>query len=242
MLVTNKMIIILPLLTIKSKTLKYTKINKFNMEIKLIICDFDGVLYNFDENNIQDGLYCNIKNTDPILHENVKNFLFRQNKHIFYAWMRGWVDHNDLHYLMAKKFNTTIEFLEKELLDSIKQFSLNWELLNLIQNYRNKGIKAYILSDNITPFTKILVPHFKLDNYFDKIYSSSDFHILKSDDNIKWLEDIIKTDNFLPEETLFIDDGETNIQNAKNRNVNTYLYNFDTRHNFENWARENIKQ
>ncbi len=211
------------------------------MKIKLFVTDFDGVIYNFDKNNIQDGLYCNIKNIDPILHKNVKNFLFGQNKHIFYAWMRGWVDHNDLHYLMAKKFDTTVEFLNKELLDSIKQFDLNWELLNFIKSCKNNGIKTFILSDNLSPFTEILVPYFKLNGYFNKIYSSSDYHILKNDNKGKWLEDIIKENNFLPEETLYIDDGEENIENAKNKNINTYLYNCDTRFNFDEWVNDIIK-
>lgn len=209
------------------------------MKLKLFVSDFDGVIYNFDKNNIQDGLYCNIKDKNPVLHENVKNFLFEQNKHMFYAWMRGWVNHNDLHYLMAKKFNTTVEFLDRELVKSAQQFSLNWELLNLIKLYKDNGVKTYILSDNITPFTEIIVPHFKLYNYFDRIYSSSSYHILKKDENGKWLEDIIRVNNFLPQETLFIDDGEKNIENAKSRNINTYLYNCDTRFDFSEWLKKN---
>ena len=55
------------------------------MQIKLFISDFDGVIYNFDKDNIQDGLYCNIKDKDPILYKKIKSFLFEQNKHIFFA-------------------------------------------------------------------------------------------------------------------------------------------------------------
>lgn len=209
------------------------------MQLKLLISDFDGVIYNFDRNNIQDGLYCGIKDKDPILHNNIKDFLFGQNRHIFYAWMRGWVNHNDLHYLMARKFNTTIEFLDKELFKSIEQFSLNWELLNSIKSYRDKGIQTYMLTDNLTPFTEMLVPYFKLNDFFDKIYSSSDYHILKSDNNGEWIENIIRENNFLPQETLFIDDGEENIKNAKDKGINTYLYNFDTRFHFDEWIYRN---
>ena len=34
--------------------------------LKAIFCDFDGVLYNFDNNNLQDGLYSGIKNVDSV--------------------------------------------------------------------------------------------------------------------------------------------------------------------------------
>ena len=103
------------------------------MQIKLFISDFDGVIYNFDKDNIQDGLYCNIKDKDPILYKKIKSFLFEQNKHIFFAWMRGWVNHNDLHHLIARKFNINVDFLDKELIDSIKKFELNSELLNFVK-------------------------------------------------------------------------------------------------------------
>ena len=209
------------------------------MQIKLFISDFDGVIYNFDKDNIQDGLYCNIKDKDPILYKNIKSFLFEQNKHIFFAWMRGWVNHNDLHHLIARKFNINVDFLDKELIDSIKKFELNSELLNFVKYCKDKGIKTCILTDNLSSFTEILVPYFKLDNFFDKIYSSADYHILKTDNNGKWIEEIIRENNILPQETLFIDDGEENIKNAKNKNINTYLYNSDTRFNFSKWICKN---
>ena len=151
---------------------------KYFIMLKAIFCDFDGVLYNFDNNNLQDGLYSGIKNVDSVLYKKITNFLFKQDKFIFYAWMKGYVNHNDLNVLMANKFGVDINYLNQQLFESITKFKLNWELIEYLNSKRNK-LKVYIVSDNLTTFNDILVPYFKLNEYFDKIYSSSEYHIMK---------------------------------------------------------------
>ncbi len=202
--------------------------------LNAIFCDFDGVLYNFDNNNLQDGLYSGIKNVDSVLYKKITNFLFKQDKFIFYAWMKGYVNHNDLNVLMANKFGVDINYLNQQLFESITKFKLNWELIEYLNSKRNK-LKVYIVSDNLTTFNDILVPYFKLNEYFDKIYSSSEYHIMKKNNENQWIKDILIENNLKANEVLFIDDGEELITQLKNFDMNTYLYNNEIFSNFKNW-------
>ena len=210
------------------------------MKIDLIISDFDGVIYNFDKNNLQDGLYITIKEKNPALHLKITSFLFREKKYIFNAWMRGFVNSRDLHILMANKFDTTVEFLDGELWESAKGFRLNWDYLNVLQMYRKLGYKVIIMTDNITPFRDILVPHFKLNDYFDGIYSSADSHICKLDEGNRWVKEIIEEYNCKAKNVLFIDDGEKLINELNAMNMNTFLYNEVSRGSFGKWMEKNI--
>ena len=69
-----------------------------------------------------------------------------------------------------------------------------------------------MLTDNfpcIIPFLKEM----NLDNYFNKVYVSSIYGLSKKD--LLFFENVINDYNIKPGETLFIDDNESNLDNAK---------------------------
>ncbi|WP_321438708.1 HAD family phosphatase [uncultured Bacteroides sp.] len=89
-----------------------------------------------------------------------------------------------------------------------------------------KKYKLYILS-NTNPFimgwarsTDFTSAERPLDDYFDKIYTSYEIKQVKPGRKI--FEYMIQDAGLLPEETLFVDDGSSNIKMAKELGMQTF--------------------
>ncbi|MDD2840265.1 MAG: HAD hydrolase-like protein [Rickettsiales bacterium] len=204
--------------------------------IKLILSDFDGVLNNVERDYTNTGFYTTIRNENPELMQNIGNFLFKSKTgHITKAWMQGDISYKELNVLMARKFNTTGEYLNKHLVESVKKMKLNDKLINFYQTQRAKGIKVYIMSDNMDIFSEISIKHFNLDKYFDKIYNSADMKQLKRDNNCELAKRITTEFGCNNEDVLVIDDGKKLLDELNEYNFKTFLYNNETQNQFENW-------
>lgn len=87
--------------------------------------------------------------------------------------------------------------------------------LKMLEDLKVKGYKLYLLSNtNPVIMSWALSPDFSssgksLDQYFDKLYLSFQMGVVKP--NAKIFEDMIADSGMIPEETLFVDDGEANI-------------------------------
>ncbi|HSQ97111.1 MAG TPA: HAD family hydrolase [Rickettsiales bacterium] len=204
--------------------------------IKLILSDFDGVLSNVDRDFITTGFYTTIRNENPELMQNIGNFLFKSSSgHINRAWMQGEISYKELNTLMARKFNTTENYLNKHLIESVKKMKLNESLINFYQKQRLEGIKVCIMSDNMDIFSEVSIKHFNLDKYFDKIYNSADVKQLKRDKNCELAKRITNEFGYENKDVLVIDDSEKLLGELNEYDFKTFLYNNKTQDQFENW-------
>lgn len=100
---------------------------------------------------------------------------------------------------------------------------VNVELINLLID--SKGIyKKLIIYSNLSEKSiesfKMKVPEFF--NIVDKQYDASNFKYYKP--SSKGLEEILNEFNLKPEEVIFIDDNQTNVQEAQKLGIRTILY------------------
>jgi epoxide hydrolase-like predicted phosphatase len=114
---------------------------------------------------------------------------------------------------------------KEEIQEQIDSYlKIDEDLVNLIKQLRNKGYKTALLSNGNHAFFERKVyqtyPYFK--NLFDEIVISSEIGITKPDKGI-YLHTLEKI-NSKPEDSLFIDDRQINIDGAVKVGINGYLY------------------
>ncbi len=101
--------------------------------------------------------------------------------------------------------------------------SLNTELLVYVESLRQQGIKIIILSNNFperTNFYRKTYP--ELFSQVDKQYFSWETGNIKPDPQA--VLQIINDHRYLPEEYLYFDDKEENLEAAKKLGIPAYIY------------------
>ncbi|MFA6190423.1 MAG: HAD family phosphatase [Candidatus Staskawiczbacteria bacterium] len=125
------------------------------------------------------------------------------------------------YFLKYEGINATREELRKDIDSYLK---LDVKLADIILELKNKGFKTMLLSNANASFFNRLVyskyPQFK--SLFDEIIISSEVEMTKPGKDI-YLYGLNKI-NSKPEESLFIDDRQINIDGAINLGINGFLY------------------
>ncbi len=191
--------------------------NKGKIQLKAVIFDFDGVL-------CSDYFYHTLEQVDSNLYNQINKKIFQGDKELIRSWMRGAIDYSDINNEISKRLNTDEDFLHEHLIKSIKNMTLNNLLLDFAKGVKSKGIKTAIMTDNMDVFEKYLVPHFKLNNHFDLIYSSSTHKRLKKDNNWQTPAEVMSLLNSNLNNSLFIDDWEEICDYIQSQNGYSYLY------------------
>lgn len=183
------------------------------MAIRNIILDLGGVLLNIDY----------YKTIEAFKDLGIPNFelLFTQAKqeHLFDKYESGLIDSDAFIEGLKKKLPSSIS--EEEIKTAWNAMLLDFPnerlefLLELRKNY-NTALLSNTNPIHLERFHKIIKANngiSSLDNYFDKVYFSSDMGKRKPSPEI-FLE-VCKKEGFEPSETLFIDDTEQHVEGAK---------------------------
>jgi len=204
--------------------------------VKLICTDCNGVLEHIDHDYSISGYYKG--NTEII--DKINNLIF-SSKYLLKSWNVNEITSKELNKIFSHKFNISEIFLNELLIQNIKDFSWNWDLINLFQIYRGQGIKIIMTTNNIDLFTEIAVPYNNFNSYFDKIYNSADLMCLKEDNDFELYKKIAIEYGLNKSEILVIDDNQYIIEKLSEYGFETYLYNKETYNKFEIWF-ENIRK
>ncbi len=184
--------------------------------IKSIIFDLGGVLIDLDENKTINnfGVY-------------VSAFFKQKNNTAFVTlaqqFERGEISSKNFRKSVSKLFNLDISdvFFDKKWNSMIKTIPENRisMLKKLNENYR-----IFVLSNtneiHCNYFTKQKYWNF---NLFEKVYFSHIIKMRKPEPEI--FLHVLKENNLIPEETLFVDDNSQNIESAKLLGLQTILVN-----------------
>ena len=87
-------------------------------------------------------------------------------------------------------------------------------IVELLRNFKEKGIKMVILSDNFTEIILSQIKDFGLEDIFMDIITHV-YHKLES------IEELVKRNNFKKEETIFIGDSNHEVEEGKNAGIKT---------------------
>ena len=96
------------------------------------------------------------------------------------------------------------------------------EVLEIIHKLREKDVKCYVATRQEKYRLKYLWEDIGLKNYFDGVFCTCDIGYDKKDP--EFFHYVFKELNLEPQEILFFDDGEKNIDNAKSLGIRAYHY------------------
>ena len=121
-----------------------------------------------------------------------------------------------------EKWNLSLT--RKEFFDFwFKEEKIDSEMTELAKNLKNRGVKIFILSNNFLERTAYYDKQFPfLKNIADKIYYSWQTGFIKTmpEAFLKLLGD----NNLLPDECVFFDDSQENIDTAESLGIHSFLF------------------
>lgn len=188
--------------------------------IKNVVLDMGNVLLAYDPNVILDKI-CEDENEKAIIYRE----LFCGEE-----WIMG--DYGTIKN--AERFDGVSKRVPTHLHDKLRACVADWDIcmkpVNKAQEFcktvRDKGYNVYVLSNACNKFYEYFPRYFDLE-FFDGVVVSSDIHMIKPD--VRIYEYLLKKYNLKPEECLFIDDREENVEGALKAHMNSVIFdnNFD---------------
>ena len=125
-------------------------------------------------------------------------------------------------YWEALRRETGIQGTDTELREVIlSHFTLRPWMLQLIRALHEKPIRLAILSDQ-TDWLDELNERHGFFKWFERVFNS--FHIGRSKREASLFDMVLREMTLSPDQTVFVDDNEGNIQRAKTRGLRTVLY------------------
>lgn len=99
----------------------------------------------------------------------------------------------------------------------------NREMIKIAEELKRKGITLFILSNNLRERAKYYKEQFSfLDTLFSKVYYSWQTGFIKPDRRAYQL--VLEENNLRPEECLYFDDSQTNVDVATALGIESYLF------------------
>ncbi len=174
--------------------------------IKAIIFDFAGVIGT-------DGYWIWLREKVSDLEKNRSYFQDLSRK-----VDKGIISNQEFVEAISKNIGISGEIVSREIIGKIK---INFQLLNLISRLK-KTYKIALLTNFTHEWIEELITTYKLDRYFDVKVISSLYKTIKPEKKI-----YLTAVNLLgvkPEEAIFIDDRQSNIDGGKNAGIKSLLF------------------
>ena len=183
--------------------------------IKNIILDMGNVLLDYNPNVILNKVCDN---------EEEKQIIF---KNLFQGpeWIMGDLGQikNSERYELVKE--RVPEYLHKKLKECVDYWDICMVPVNgakeFCKNVKEKGYKIFVLSNACSKFYEYFPKEYDL-NFFDGVVVSSDVHIIKPNEAI--YNYLLEKYGLVPEESLFIDDREDNVEGARKVGMNAVVF------------------
>jgi FMN phosphatase YigB (HAD superfamily) len=138
------------------------------------------------------------------------NWLFKENKHILFDWMRGKLTAEQVCDLVSTANNLDYEVVFNELTRSAKEMEfVSDHIPDLIRKIRKNGYRVAIATDNMDTFMRFTVPAMELDNLFDDILSSFELQTLKEDyedDSLTFFNNYFAKHKLTNSDAILLDD------------------------------------
>lgn len=165
----------------------------------------------------------NLETKDKPLYDKVEHFLFKKNSDIVDDWMRGKYTSEDIHEIISKKLNIPYEKIFEEFINSCKQIKFaSKKIPVLLKQIRSRGIKIYIFTDNMDYLERWTNDILKERFLFDGVVNSYNSGYLKKDQikgELPLLKEIIIKEGVKPDDIIYFDDNEANINLYKSFGV-----------------------
>lgn len=194
------------------------------IKIKALIFDVGGVLFLAKNKQGQKNLMSSYKEFCKLLPGiNISGEeFFEKSKETYFQSTRGEISKEQVLDNLSKILNLSQEKVEDLITNTLKENVIeNKDLTELIIDLKKNGYKTGILSIQWHLYTNVLTPK-KYNSIFDESVISCFDKIRKPDPRSYKL--ILKKLNVKPEETLFVDDKQENLDAAKKLGIKTLVF------------------
>jgi len=116
----------------------------------------------------------------PQWHEIIQKFIFGEPS-ITVPWMKGELTTLDIAGVLSKHFLIDIPTIATTMEIGCQHLNFNPAVWDFAVAQKAAGRKTALVTDNMDVFTKVVVPAHGLDQLFDVILNSSDFHEIRKD-------------------------------------------------------------
>lgn len=189
-------------------------------DYKSIIFDLGGVIINLDESRTISAF----ATISKLPHSSVKNSILQSKD--YKKFEKGLIDDELFRAAIRKEFQ--IEASDKQIDDCMNAMLLDIpvERIELLKSLRS-SFRLFLLSNtnniHLNKFNSIFKQNIgddTIDECFDKAYYSHRVNMRKPDLEIYRL--VTNENNLEPNETLFLDDNESNLKGAQALGINTF--------------------
>jgi len=148
--------------------------------------------------------------------------LFKQFKEIYFKSTKGELSKKETLNSLSRLLNLSVNNVNKIFSDVIKKNVVeNKVLINFILKLKNQGYKQGILSIQWFMSNDILIPKKYYSIFEEEVVSCID-HVRKP--NPEAFKLILKKMNVLPEQTIFVDDKQENVNAARELGIKAVLF------------------
>jgi len=194
--------------------------------IKAIVWDIAGVIYlTKDKLKRESKNLLNSYRELWILLEGVdinNERLFEQSKEVYFKSSRGDISKEETLNSLSKLLNIPVNKVEKIFYDAVKENVVeNKVLIEFILKLKNKGYKQGILSIQWFLTNDLLIPKKYSSIFENRVVSCIDKIRKPSPESFRL---ILKKMRVLPEQAIFIDDKQENLDAAKSLGMKTVLF------------------
>ncbi len=189
------------------------------MTTKAILFDADGVIIHSEMFSLQYQRLHNVSNDDmlPFFKKDFQPCLIGKADliEVVKPWLSKW-----------KWDKSAPEFLD---LWFKAEDHVDERMISKIKQLRSKGIKCYLATNQEKYRTEYMKNQMGFNNLFDHIFSSADISYTKpAKEYYEYILNRLKTEqNIKPEELMFFDDTQENVDTAIDCNINSHLFNFE---------------
>ena len=186
--------------------------------IKNIVLDMGNVLLNYDPESIL-NMFCSSDEEKDVIRKELFNGP---------EWLMG--DRGDIKD--SDRFDLVKVRVPEKFHDALRNCALKWDICmdplpgarEFCETVKGRGYGIYVLSNASDLFYKYFPNLLPLD-FFDGIFVSSDYKMLKPDEEI--YRTFLEKFGLMADECLFIDDREENVIGAKAVGFNGFVFSGD---------------
>jgi FMN phosphatase YigB (HAD superfamily) len=196
--------------------------------IKCIVFDFGGTLSSDHYFTIDPKGY---PQWQTVIQQNIFN-----QQSIMKAWMKGDLCLTDIATIVSQTINLPIPIIVETMERGCTCIKMNESIWQFACSQKKQSRKTALVTANMDVFTKIVVPLHGLNNVFDVILNTSDYHELNK--QVLWEKAFELVGNGISyKDCLLIEDGEK--QPVLFRQLGGTALQYENDHQFEQWLQQN---
>ena len=202
----------------------FSSLNLKTSVIKNIVFDFAGVIVTCQYDDFVKKAFPDLHNPGNI--KKLSDLIFKSD--IWTNYDKG-LNYNDLKIQLCDLINSQITFVEcnqediDNIINAIKELMLPMEeTVVLIKELKKSGMRIYGLTNMPKEIFDHLITTYEFFTYFSGMTSSSYTGLAKPDKPI--YERLLKDNNIIANETVFLDDRLVNLLKAKEIGIETILF------------------